>query len=81
LEHDEAVDGVAVHLADIYEICRAYQSSIDRYLQSSTRKQDAKTFIKEVEYNLYEHLPLPHEAVVKGIAKTGKTTRHQLAPG
>lgn len=72
LEYDEAVDGVAVHLADIYEICRAYQSLIDQLLKSSVRKQDAKTLIKEVEYNLYEHLPYHMKQLSKGLRKLTK---------
>ena len=78
LESDEAVDGVPVHLADIYEIARAYQSLIDRLLQSSARKQDARSLIKEVEYHLYDHLPYHIKGLSKGLRKLKKqleTTR------
>ena len=72
LETDESVDGIAVHLADIYEICRAYQSLIDQLLQSSTRKQDAKKLMQGVEYNLYEHLPYHMKQLSKGLRKLTK---------
>ena len=72
LEDDEAVDGMAVHLADIYEICRAYQSLIDQLLQSSTRKQDATKLMQGVEYNLYEHLPYHTKQLSKGLRKLTK---------
>lgn len=72
LESDEAVDGVPVHLADIYEISRAYQSLIDRLLQSTARKHDARNLIKEVEYNLYDHLPYHAKELSKGLRKLSK---------
>ena len=72
MENDEAVDGVAVHLADIYEICRAYQSAIDRFLRPSAIKHDARNLINEVEYNLYDHLPYHLKQLSKGLRKLTK---------
>lgn len=69
-DKDEAIDEIPVHLADIYEICRAYQSLIDRLLVlRPSRREDTKTVFEGLEYNLYEHLPYHLKHLAKGLRR------------
>lgn len=47
------LDGVPVHLSDIYEISVAYQSLIDELLElPRTRRNQARLLIEQIDYHL-----------------------------
>ncbi len=55
---DAPIDGVPVHLADIYEVSVTYQCLIDRLVElSPSQKEQAKNLVDQIDYHLYEHLP------------------------
>ena len=62
------LDGVPVHLSDIYEISVAYQSLIDELLElPRTRRNQARLLIEQIDYHLYEHLPYHLKHLSKAI--------------
>lgn len=54
---DTVLDGVPVHLADIYEISLAYQSLIDELLELRPSEwRQAQLLIEQIDNHLNEHL-------------------------
>lgn len=63
-----ALDGVPVHLSDIYEISVAYQSFIDELVElPHTRRSQARLLIEQIDNQLYEHLPYHLKHLSKAI--------------
>ena len=55
---NSALDGVPVHLLDIYEISVTYQCLIDELVELlHTRTSQARLLIEQIDHQLYEHIP------------------------
>lgn len=62
------LDGVPVHLADIYEISLAYQSLIDELLELRPSEwRQAQLLIQQIDNHLYEHLRYHLKHLAKAI--------------
>ena len=66
---DKPLDGVPVHLADIYEVSVAYQCLVDELLElPAFRKKQAIHLVEQMDQQLCIHLPyhLKHLSKVLG---------------